>query len=68
MKLNIYGIQGALINRLVDERQAQGQYSVLWKATDESGTQVPGGIYLFRINITEKSNSFSQMNKMVLVK
>lgn len=68
VKLNVYGLQGALINRQVDELHALGQYSVLWAAPDEIGIQVPCEINFYGINISEKNRSFSKMNKTDLVK
>ena len=68
VQLDVYGIQGSLIDRLVDARQGPGQYSVLWEANNESGTKVPGGLYLYKIHIIGKTHTYSQMRKMLFLK
>jgi hypothetical protein len=36
--------------RLVDERQDAGEYTVAWHGTYESGAQVASGVYLVRLD------------------
>ncbi len=59
--LKVYDILGNEITTLVDEYKQPGKYSVKLSASD---FQFSSGVYFYRLN----SGSFSQTNKMVLIK
>lgn len=65
IKLNIYNIQGALINTLVQGSYSQGNYSVIWNGLDNNNTTVPNGIYFYTL-ATDIGQNISK--KMILVK
>jgi len=64
VRLNVYNILGRQVKTLVDEDLAPGIHSVMWDATDENGSRVATGIYLYRLEVGEKSQS----KKMLLLK
>jgi flagellar hook assembly protein FlgD len=47
--LAIYDITGKLVKTLVDEKRESGYHSVIWNGTDENGSNVASGIYFYRI-------------------
>ena len=59
VKLDIYNSIGQKIETLVNKELQAGIHKVAWNAQN-----VPSGIYFYKINV----NSFSQTNKMILLK
>ncbi len=53
--LKIYSMKGALI----DEYDFAGSDQISWNGSDASGTRVPDGIYLYRINDRSSHQQFS---------
>ncbi len=64
VRLEIFNILGQRIKTLVDEEQAAGRVEVSWDGTDKDGNDVASGVYLYKL---EAGNS-SQSNKMVLMR
>jgi hypothetical protein len=64
VRLSIYDVMGRMLTTLVNKEQSAGQYAVSF-----DGSKFTSGIYLYRINvITRDGKSFSQTNKMILMK
>jgi len=55
---------GRKISTLVSSQQTAGFKSVLWNATNDKGSPVSAGLYLYTIQAGE----FRQTRKMVLLK
>ncbi len=64
VRVNIYDITGKLINTLVNKEQTSGWYEVQWNGTNQSGNEVPGGIYLSRVTVGNKVKT----NKLILLR
>jgi tetratricopeptide (TPR) repeat protein len=64
VKLEVYNSLGQLVNVLVDGNQSAGRQRVTWNGKDSFGNSVSSGIYFYRI----KTNSLSQIRKMILLK
>jgi hypothetical protein len=47
--LEIFDINGRLVRRLFENATGPGEYSVVWDGRDESGVDVPAGVYLCRL-------------------
>jgi len=63
--LNIFNINGQLINTLKSEKGQKGQeYTAIWDAKDLLGHKVPSGLYLYQLETVEKSIS----KKMLFLK
>lgn len=60
----IYDITGRQIRNLVHDMQQTGQNSILWNGLDDSGNPVSAGVYLYKI----QAGDFTQTRKMVLIK
>jgi flagellar hook assembly protein FlgD len=62
--LTIYDLLGRKVKTLISENLSPGYKSVLWDGTDESGKEVPSGIYLYEL----KAGGLSKSKKLVLLK
>jgi hypothetical protein len=64
VRLQIYNTLGQLIKTLIDERRDAGIHRIQWHGTDESGRQMPAGIYLYRI----QTENFIECRQLVLIR
>jgi flagellar hook assembly protein FlgD len=64
VSLVVYNLLGSKVKTLVNNSQAQGEYSVVWNGKDDFGKQVSSGIYFYVL----KSTSVSIVKKMILMK
>jgi len=64
VRLEIYNALGRKIRTLVEGPQQAGTYRVVWDGTDDSGNQMPSGIYLYRLTLDQIVNT----RRMVLVR
>ena len=62
--LSIYDMRGRMIKSLINKNQTAGRYLVEWNATDDYGSNVSAGVYIYQLRSGDKT--FSQ--KMVLMK
>ena len=62
--ITIYDMMGRQVSTLVNRKQTAGYKSVQWNATNNAGSPVSAGIYLYMIQAGE----FRQTKKMVLLK
>ena len=47
--LNIYDLNGRLVNTLVSNSMEIGQYNIDWNGTDNNGFDVTSGVYLLTL-------------------
>jgi hypothetical protein len=64
VKLSIYNTNGQLIRTLVNGFYSEGFHTVLWNATDEAGSRVTSGMYVYVLRAGETV----LQNKMLLMK
>jgi hypothetical protein len=64
VELKIYNLAGDLIKTLLNERMGEGVFSVKWDATNNNGGQVLPSVYVYKLNIGNKSVS----GKMTLIR
>jgi serine protease AprX len=62
--LAVYDVAGRTVKTLVDESKTADVYHVTWDGTDERGHRVASGVYFYRMN----AGDFTQTRKMVLLK
>ena len=62
--VTVYDMLGNVVNNLVNKNQNYGSKSVQWNATNNQGESVSAGVYLYKI----QAGDFSQTKKMVLLK
>ena len=61
--LTVYNMLGQVIEILIDEDLSPGEYQVSWEGVNQSGQELPSGIYFYEL----RANNFSQIKKMVLL-
>ena len=54
VKLDVYDICGRRVSALFDGEQAAGYYRAVWDGTDNRGTKLSSGVYLFRLSAGER--------------
>ena len=64
VNIYIYDILGRITKKLIDNPENAGFKSIQWDGTDNSGKNVPGGVYFYKI----QAGKFSQTKKMILLK
>ncbi|MDP7027517.1 MAG: C25 family cysteine peptidase [Candidatus Marinimicrobia bacterium] len=65
VSLNIFDIQGRLVNSLINNSNyPAGYHNITWNGTNTMGTQVPSGMYLYKLVIENQTIT----RKMVLMK
>ncbi|MGA9295064.1 MAG: choice-of-anchor D domain-containing protein, partial [Ignavibacteriaceae bacterium] len=63
--LEIFNILGQRIRVLIDNQEENpGQYRVMWDGTNQAGSRVATGVYIYRL----RANSFVNSKKMILLK
>jgi len=60
----VYNILGQHINTIVAETKAAGEYSTEWDGTDSDGNEVSTGIYFYRI----QAGDYTDTRKMLLLR
>ncbi|MCD4745945.1 MAG: serine hydrolase [Bacteroidales bacterium] len=63
ISLEIYDILGNKIKTLVEGYQTDGNKTVIWDGTNNSGQTVPAGVYCCRIQIDEEISCFRKIIK-----
>ncbi|MEL6821097.1 MAG: FlgD immunoglobulin-like domain containing protein, partial [Calditrichota bacterium] len=64
VSLKIYDISGREVRTLINENISAGQYSVEWDGKNNNGSDVAGGVYLYRLT----AGAYVQTRQMILVK
>jgi hypothetical protein len=54
VELAVYGVGGQLVKRLASGSLPAGEHVAAWDGKDESGRQVPSGVYLYKMTYGEK--------------
>ncbi|KAA3636615.1 MAG: T9SS C-terminal target domain-containing protein [Calditrichaeota bacterium] len=62
--LEVFNLLGQKVKTLVDEYQSANSYSITWDGTNQQGTRVTSGVYVYKLTV----NQFKQSKKMVLLK
>ncbi len=64
VRLEIFDVNGRLIDVLANQHYASGEHSIDWNGTDRSGASVSSGVYFYRLTTGKESLS----RKMVLLR
>ena len=62
--ITIYDIMGRIVRTLINSQQNAGFKSIQWNATNDAGSPLSAGLYLYKI----QADNFVQTRKMVLLK
>jgi hypothetical protein len=70
VKIRIFNIIGQEINRLVDQKQKSGSYTIVWNGKDYLKRDVSSGIYFVKFDVTTEKKDFNhnQIKKIMLVR
>ncbi len=64
VKVAVYNSVGRQVKQLVNKTESAGKHTVVWDGTDDNGTHVSTGVYLYRI----ETENYQESKKMVLLK
>jgi hypothetical protein len=64
VSLVVYNLLGQEVKTLVNTRLAAGWHQAHWDGRNEQGSDVPSGVYFYRLYTPE----FSQTSKMILLR
>ncbi|MEW5702446.1 MAG: FlgD immunoglobulin-like domain containing protein [Candidatus Zixiibacteriota bacterium] len=64
VRLDVFDILGRRVRTLIDEDRPAGSYAVEWDGTDDRGSGLSTGVYLYRI----QTSDFVRARSMVLLK
>lgn len=64
VQITIYNLMGKEVQSLIREDKVAGTHSIQWNATNNEGKQVSAGVYLYKI----QAGDFSETKKMILLK
>ncbi|MFC1565181.1 FlgD immunoglobulin-like domain containing protein, partial [candidate division KSB1 bacterium] len=64
VRMNIYNVMGQHIKTLFSGYKPEGEYTVKWDGTNDSGQKVSAGMYIYRLT----AGNSSICKKMVLIK
>ncbi len=64
VNLTVYDMLGRKVIDLVNEKQTSGYKSEYWDGTNDYGTYVSGGVYIYKIKVANNV----QIKKMILIK
>ncbi len=57
VSLKIYSITGQLVRTLVDETAQAGEHEVSWDGTNDAGSKLTSGIYLFQLTAGDQAQT-----------
>lgn len=63
VKVEVFNINGQLINTLFNGRQNSGNYQYTWNAAN-----ISSGVYFVKVDLQTSSNIFSQVQRITLIK
>lgn len=63
-RLDVFNILGQVVTTLVDESLDTGTHRLFWDGTDREGRSVASGVYLYRLQTSDRS----QVRRMILLK
>jgi subtilisin family serine protease len=64
VNLVIYNNRGQIVRNLVSDAREAGSHSVIWNGTDNTGRSVSSGVYYYRM----QAGNYTETRKMVLMK
>ena len=64
VNLRVFDVSGTLVRTLVDGWREPGVYSEVWNGRDDTGTELPSGIYLYCL----EADDFVAARKMALLR
>lgn len=68
--ISVYSITGQKVKTLFNGQLSAGYHQLQWDGTDQNGSKVTSGVYLYHISATSNNSDkvYSQKRKMILMK
>ncbi len=64
VRVGVFNVLGQLVSELVSEEKMAGYYDIDWDGRDRSGSQLPSGLYFYRLH----AGQFTATRSMILQK
>ena len=64
IRLHIFDLNGRKVKTLYDSSVTGGSVDLIWEGTDENGTALPSGIYFYKL----EASDFSETKRLLLLK
>jgi len=68
VRMEIYNMNGQKINTLADSYHPAGSYTLTWNGDELNGSQVPSGMYVYKILARGQTGTFTEAKKMLFLK
>ncbi len=62
--MEVFSVSGMKVRTLVDRSHTAGEFKITWTGTDDTGQQLPGGVYFYRL----KTDDVTITRRCVLLK
>jgi serine protease AprX len=64
VRVEVFDVSGRLVRLLADRAYGTGAHTVMWNGTDDAGTRLASGVYVYRVS----ADGANQSGTMVLLK
>lgn len=64
VSIDIYNVTGEKVKTLINGIEKAGSHSIEWNGTDNFGNKLPTGVYFYRLN----AKDFSETKKLIILK
>lgn len=68
IQLDIYNIEGQLIKSLVNGYRSMGTHNVVWDGTNDDGSLVSSGVYIYKLIVNSNIRNYELTRKMLFLK
>ena len=69
VEIDIFGVDGRLLRRLVRDQESAGSHALTWNGLDDAGRDVGNGAYFYRLRATGRDgHSLERTKKPQVVK
>lgn len=63
LRLRVFDVTGRLVKKLVDDRRPAGHHALTWRATDDSGRPIAGGVYW----VSMEAAGYAETRKLIIL-
>ncbi|MBN1482920.1 carbohydrate binding domain-containing protein [candidate division KSB1 bacterium] len=68
VSLAVYNMNGRKVATLADGAQDAGLHTVRWNGLNDNGSEVPSGLYVYKLDVQDGSKKIELSRKMLLLK
>jgi hypothetical protein len=66
--VDIFNVNGQLVRTLVNDVRPAGVHTFNWDGTDDAGTSLTSGIYVYKMKADDGTNFYIHSKKMTFIK